>query len=212
VSTELLIAIAAVGALMLFGSLGLAARAPRRGPPPRALFVHTLGQPRPRGTLDGSTVALPIVHHVEEIDLAVHPVVVRRVGKDGLSCADGIRADVDAAFLVRVNPTTDDILKAARAMGAARATDPAALADRFAAKFTEALEAVARTLDFDQLDRERLAYRDQVMAVVGRDLDGYALADLAIARLTQTPLEMLDPDNVLDAQGIQKIRSLTART
>lgn len=47
------------------------------------------------------------------------------------------------------------------------------------------------------------------LMVIGRDLNGYVLDDVAIDGLEQTPIELLDPNNVLDAQGIRKIRSLT---
>ena len=38
---------------------------------------------------------------------------------------------------------------------------------------------------------------------IGKDLNGYALEDIAIDYLEQTPLETLDPNNVLDAEGIR---------
>jgi uncharacterized membrane protein YqiK len=41
-------------------------------------------------------------------------------------------------------------------------------------------------------------------------LNGFVLDDAAIDFLEQTPLTMLDPDNILDAEGIKKITELTA--
>jgi hypothetical protein len=48
-----------------------------------------------------------------------------------------------------------------------------------------------------------------VVRVIGRDLNGYMLEDCAIDFLEQTPVEMLDKDNILDAHGIRKITELT---
>jgi uncharacterized membrane protein YqiK len=45
---------------------------------------------------------------------------------------------------------------------------------------------------------------------IGTDLNGYVLEDVAIDYLEQTPLEKLDPNNILDSQGIRKITQLTA--
>ena len=45
---------------------------------------------------------------------------------------------------------------------------------------------------------------------IGTDLNGYVLEDVAIDYLEQTPIEKLDPNNILDSQGIRKITELTA--
>ena len=47
--------------------------------------------------------------------------------------------------------------------------------------------------------------------MIGRDLNGYILDDAAIDYLEQTPLNSLDPHNILDAQGIRKITEITAK-
>jgi uncharacterized membrane protein YqiK len=44
-----------------------------------------------------------------------------------------------------------------------------------------------------------------VIESIGRDLGGYVLDDAAIEYLEQTPIEALDPNNILDAVGIRKI-------
>ena len=46
--------------------------------------------------------------------------------------------------------------------------------------------------------------------MIGTDLNGFVLDDCAIDYLEQTPIESLDPDNILDAEGIKKITDLTA--
>ncbi|MNM96686.1 Inner membrane protein YqiK [compost metagenome] len=46
--------------------------------------------------------------------------------------------------------------------------------------------------------------------MIGNDLNGYALEDVAIDYLEQTPKSLLDPSNILDAEGIRKITELTA--
>ncbi len=39
---------------------------------------------------------------------------VDRRGKDGLICHDNLRADITVAFYLRVNETTEDVLKVAK--------------------------------------------------------------------------------------------------
>jgi uncharacterized membrane protein YqiK len=208
---RLILVVVAMGALVCVGMTALIARTMRRVEPGTAMII-TRGTPEPRVVMSGVVVVLPYVNHADVIDLSVKAVVIDRRGKEGLVCRDCIRADLEATFLLRINPTTEDVLKVARSVGCARAADQATLEELFTAKFAEALATVARQLDFEELTRERDRFKDQVIAVIGRDLNGYVLDDVAIDRLEQTPLEHLDPENVLDAQGIKKIKSLTERT
>jgi flotillin len=80
----------------------------------------------------------------------------------------------------------------------------------FDAKFSEALKTVGKRFDFVQLYNERDHFKDEILKVIGTDLNGFTLDDCAIDFLEQTAIENLDPDNILDAEGIKKITELTA--
>ena len=76
-----------------------------------------------RGTkvsFSGLTV-FPIIDKAEYMDISVKRVEIYRHGQNGLICMDNMRADIKVAFFVRVNQTTDDVLKVAQAVGCARA-------------------------------------------------------------------------------------------
>jgi uncharacterized membrane protein YqiK len=156
-------------------------------------------------------LVVPLLHEVEVLDISTHVLTMERRGRDGLVCRDSIRADVRAAFLVRVNGTAGDVLAAARSVGCARAGDPAALLELFGAKFIEALRTVAHQIDFEALARRRDEFKDQVVEVIGRDLSGFILDDVAIESVEQTPIASLDPSHVLDAEGIRKITEITSQ-
>ena len=76
-------------------------------------------------------------------------------------------------------------------------------------KFSEALKTVGKQLEFEDLYKKRETFRDQIKEVIGRDLNGFVLDDVAIDYLEQTPLELLDAQNILDAIGIKKITEIT---
>jgi uncharacterized membrane protein YqiK len=69
---------------------------------------------------------------------------------------------------------------------------------------------VGKRFDFVQLYNERDHFKSEILKVIGTDLNGFTLDDCAIDFLEQTQLENLDPDNILDAEGIKKITELTA--
>lgn len=202
-----------VAALVLVLSGGLLAFVLRAAwrvvPSGQALIINRSNGPA-RVTFANALV-LPLVQRGELIDLGVKKVVIVRRGKDGLSCRDGMRADLEATFHVQVNRNVEDILLVAQSLGSARAGDQETLAALFTARFSEALKIVARNFDFEDLHSKREAFRDKVLEVIGMDLNGYVIDNLAIDSLHQTPLEQLDPNNILDAQGIKKIRSLAAK-
>ncbi|MEV4312919.1 flotillin family protein [Actinocrispum sp. NPDC049592] len=155
-------------------------------------------------------VVLPVLHRAEVMDISVKTIEINRAGTEGLICRDNIRADIRITFFVRVNKTVEDVVKVAQAIGTARASDETTLQELFNAKFSEALKTVGKQLDFVDLYTKRDDFRDQIIRVIGTDLNGYSLEDAAIDYLEQTPMTQLDPANILDAQGIRKITELTA--
>ncbi len=123
---------------------------------------------------------IPILHRAEQMDLSVKRIEIKRQGSSGLICQDNVRADIEVAFFVRVNNRTEDILQVAQSLGCARASEKAALVELFDAKFSEALKTVGKRFDFVELYEERDKFKDEILKVIGRDLDGYTLNDCAI--------------------------------
>lgn len=154
---------------------------------------------------------LPVVHRVDIMDISIRRIEIFRHGSEGLICRDNVRADIKVAFFIRVNNVIKDVLQVADAIGVRRASDPERLFELFDAKFSEALKTVGKKFDFTDLYTERDKFKDEILAHIGTDLNGYILDDAAIDYLEQTDLNKLDPNNILDAEGIKKITDLTAK-
>lgn len=158
----------------------------------------------------GGIFVVPIIHRYEQMDISVKRVEIAREGKDGLICKDNLRADIRVAFFVRVNQTSEDVLKVAQLLGCKKASDPETLMAFFDAKFSEALKTVGKKFDFVQLYTDRETFKNEILQIIGTDLNGYVLDDAAIDYLEQTDINLLNADNILDAEGIKKITELTA--
>ncbi len=182
---------------------------PRQVEQGKALVINSFITGTVRVSFTGALIWVPF-HKVEEMDISVKTIEIDRRGTDGLICRDNIRADIKVNFFVRVNKTQDDVIKVAQAIGCIRASNQDTLEILFSAKFSEALKTAGKRLDFEDLYTKRHEFRDMIIEVIGTDLNGYQLEDCAIDYLEQTPLEHLDPTNILDAQGIRKITELTA--
>ncbi|WP_433266222.1 SPFH domain-containing protein [Actinosynnema sp. CS-041913] len=197
----------AVGLVVLIALLIMVSRLFRKIEQGKALIISKV---RKVDVTFTGAIVLPVLHRAEIMDISVKTIEIRRAGTEGLICRDNIRADIRITFFVRVNKTVEDVIKVAQAIGTARASDETTLQELFSAKFSEALKTVGKQLDFVDLYTKRNEFRDQIIQVIGTDLNGYSLEDAAIDYLEQTPMAQLNPSNILDAQGIRKITELTA--
>ncbi len=159
---------------------------------------------------DKGMYVIPVFHKVEIMDISVKKIQIERIGENGLLCKDNMRADIKVAFFVRVNNEVDYIKKVAQTVGCERASDISTLEELFEAKFSEALKTVGKKFDFVELYEARREFRDEIVDIIGTDLNGYTMEDCAIDYLEQTSVTYLKSDNILDAEGIKKITELTA--
>ncbi len=155
-------------------------------------------------------LVIPVLHKMEIMDISVKKLEIERTGVNGLICKDNIRADIKVAFFVRVNKSAADIVNVAQTIGCERASEIEVLRNLFDAKFSEALKTVGKKFEFVELYEARREFRDEIINIIGTDLNGYVLDDCAIDDLEQTSLNVMKPDNILDAEGIKKITELTA--
>jgi uncharacterized membrane protein YqiK len=195
--------------IIVFGTLAMFARFYRQVEQGRALIVNTASK-QPIVAFTG-TMVYPVINRAETMDLSVKTIEIDRRGKEGLICNDNIRADINVTFFIRVNKTADDVLKVAQSIGCARASNTETLKELYTAKFAEALKTVGKHFNFDQLYTKRDEFKDKIIEVIGKDLNGFILDDAAIDYLEQTPLEALDRDNIMDADGIRKITEITVQ-
>ncbi|WP_295233654.1 flotillin family protein [uncultured Chryseobacterium sp.] len=155
-------------------------------------------------------IVIPIIHRMESMDISVKKLEIAREGRAGLICKDNMRADIQVAFFIRVNKSVDDIVNVGQTIGCQRASDIHTLRELFEAKFSEALKTVGKKFEFIELYEARSEFRQEILDIIGTDLNGYVLDDCAIDYLEQTSIESLDKDNILDSEGIKKITELTA--
>lgn len=207
IETTLLVIVAFV-AIVLLGIVAMIFSFYKKVPQGQAL-VRT-GWGGPKVVYDKGIFVIPVIHMVEQMDLSVKTIEISRMKNDGLICKDNLRADIKVVFFIRVNKQADDIFTVAQTIGCVRGSDPQTLHQLFEAKFSEALKTVGKRFDFSELYDSRLRFRQEIVEIVAKGLNGYILDDCAIDYLEQTPLSYLSEDNILDSEGIKKITELTA--
>ena len=198
----------AVGLVVLLALLLMVTRLFRKVEQGKALIISKVRDVHVTFT---GAIVLPVLHKAEIMDISLKTLTLDRRGREGLTCKDNIRADIKVYFYVRVNETAEDVKKVAKSIGTARASDQDTLQELFNSKFSEALKTVGKQFDFEELFTHREQFRHAIVSLIGTDLNGYSLEDVAIDELEQTPLHQHDSNNILDAQGISKITERTAK-
>ncbi len=197
-----------IGVLFVFSMLIMIAKFYNKVEQGQALIINKL-RAEPEISTTGGMV-IPIIHKKEIMDISTKRMMLERKGRSGLICQDNIRADIIITFYIRVNETKEDILRVAKQVGCERSSYPETLQELFEAKFSEALKTVGKQLNFTELFTQRDRFRDKIKEVIGQDLSGYVLEDVAIDFLEQTSIKDLDPNNIMDSEGIRRITELTA--
>ena len=203
----MMIAIGIIGFIMFCGIFALLIRCWQKVSQGFAIVRNGMGGTK---VSFSGMIVIPILHKSELMDISVKRIEIDRSGEDGLICKDNIRADIKVCFFIRVNKDKEDVERVAQFLGCERASEENSLRSLFEPKFSEALKTVGKQFDFVELYNMRNEFREQIVRIIGTDLNGYVLDDAAIDYLEQTDLEKLNPNNVLDAEGIKKITDLTA--
>jgi len=207
-TTYLIFTVLGLSALFVLLFFGMLARWYKKVPQGKALIRTGTGGLKI--SFNGMFI-VPVFHEVEWMDISLKRIEIAREKNQGLICKDNMRADIRVVFFVRVNNNESDVSKVAQSIGCERASDSNALKDLFEAKFSEALKTVGKQFEFIELYNSRDKLRLEILNTIGGDLNGYILDDCAIDFLEQTSLAELNPDNILDSEGIKKIIDLTAK-
>ncbi|MGE0607352.1 MAG: flotillin family protein [Pirellulales bacterium] len=174
-------------------------------------FVRT-GMGGAKVIKDGGTTVLPVVHQIIPVSLETMRLNVERRGTHALITRDNLRVDLSAEFYIKVQANTDDILQAARSLGArnVRSDEVSLLVQE---KLVSALRTVAATKDLVELHSKRDEFASAVQAIVTHDLasNGLTLESVTISALDQTDPGQLQERNVFDAQGLRKIAEITEK-
>ena len=174
----------------------------------RAFYVTGMGTPKV--VIDGGSLVVPLVHELTPVLLQTMKLEVIRKGAEALICKDFLRVDVAAEFYIRVDKTEEGVKAAATTLGR-DAMNPDSVKSRFMEKLVSALRTVAATMDLNELHQNREQFGASVTEAVTKDIEpnGLILETVTISQLDQTDVKNLKPENVFDAQGLQKATEIT---
>ncbi len=168
-------------------------------------FVRT-GLGGEKIVLSGGAFVLPIIHNITTVGMRTLRIEVRRGGDKSFITKNRMRVEIVAEFYVRVTPTKEAVSVAAGSLGK-RTLEPESLRELVQGRFIDALGVVAAQMTMEEIQEKRGEYIKAVKALVKDSLSetGLELEAVSLTGLDQAGLEVFNPSNVFDAEGLTQL-------
>ena len=171
-------------------------------------FVRT-GLSGEKVVLSGGAFVLPIVHNITTVGMRTLRIEVKRSGDKSFITKNRMRVEIVAEFYVRVTPTKEAVSIAAGTLGK-RTMEPDSLRDLVQGRFVDALGVVAAQMSMEEIQEKRGEYINAVKGIATESLSstGLELEAVSLTGLDQAGLEVFDPSNAFDAEGLTQLTEL----
>src|SRR5512136_2326145 len=174
--------------------------------PANRAFVRTGGLFRkphapPKVVMNGGAWVFRTIHELTWVDLGTMAIEIERTENNALLTIDPQYADIKAIFYIKVNPTVEGIIDAARTIGG-KQVDANAVKQLVDAKLDGALRDVAASFTLMSLHQEREKFIQEVQNRLKTDLEenGLVLEAVSILTLRAARQGSFGTDDVFGAQ------------
>ena len=168
-------------------------------------FVRT-GMLGEKVVISGGAFVLPIIHNITQVGMRTLSLSIKRAGDRSLITKDRMRAELITEFFTKVPPEAKAVSTAAQTLGN-RTLDPEHLKEVVAGRFADALGEVAAKMTLDEIQENRGQFVKDVAKIANESIGhtGLALETVSIISLDQAPIEMFNPANTFDSQGLTQL-------
>ena len=168
-------------------------------------FVRT-GLRGEKVVISGGAFVLPIIHNITSVGMRTLGIEVKRGGDKSFITKNRMRVEIVAEFYVRVTPNKEAVSIAAGTLGK-RTMEPESLRDLVQGRFVDALGIVAAQMSMEEIQEQRGAYIKAVKDIVAESLGstGLELEAVSLTSVDQAGLEVFDPSNAFDAEGLTQL-------
>jgi len=168
-------------------------------------FVRT-GMLGEKVVISGGAFVLPIIHNITQVGMRTLNINIKRAGDKSLITKDRMRAELITEFFTKVPPEQRAVATAAQTLGN-RTLDPEHLKEVVAGRFADALGEVAAKMTLDEIQENRGQFVKEVTKIANESIGhtGLALETVSIISLDQAPIEMFNPANTFDSQGLTQL-------
>ena len=156
--------------------------------------------------LSGGAFVLPIIHNITSVGMRTLRIEVKRGGDKSFITKNRMRVEIIAEFYVRVTPSKEAVSIAAGTLGK-RTMEPESLRELVQGRFVDALGIVAAQMTMEEIQEKRGEYIKEVKVIVAESLGatGLELEAVSLTSLDQAGLEVFNPSNAFDAEGLTQL-------
>jgi uncharacterized membrane protein YqiK len=168
-------------------------------------FVRT-GMFGEKVVISGGAFVLPIIHNITQVGMRTLSLSIKRDGDKSLITKDRMRAELVTEFFTKVPAEAKAVSTAAQTLGN-RTLDPEHLKEVVAGRFADALGEVAAKMTLDEIQENRGQFVKEVAKIANESIGhtGLALETVSMISLDQAPIEIFNPANTFDSQGLTQL-------
>ncbi len=168
-------------------------------------FVRT-GMFGEKVVISGGAFVLPIIHNITQVGMRTLSLSIKRAGDKSLITKDRMRAELVTEFFTKVPAEAKAVSTAAQTLGN-RTLDPEHLKEVVAGRFADALGEVAAKMTLDEIQENRGQFVKEVTKIANESIGhtGLALETVSMISLDQAPIEIFNPANTFDSQGLTQL-------
>ena len=194
--------------IILIGAVGLYQLLFIKIPKDSVLIINDMGQ-EPKIHFSGP-VYCPLIYKKTFIKIKLISFKIELNNNKNLVFKDNEQANICVIFNLKVNETSEDVLKAVKAMGVKRISNQKAVSEFFDARFIEALRKVAEQTELVNLLQNQADFLDGIINTIGSDLNGYVLKEVIINHVTPTVIFTQDGENTDEPDAISEMNAMIA--
>lgn len=156
--------------------------------------------------IDGGTLALPIFHRVDRVNMRSMRLRAARKGADALISSDRQRVDLVLEFNLRVEPTEEGIATAAQTLGS-KAFREDEMQSLMEGNLIDAVQSEVALRSMDSLHDDRSALCEAISTRLSAKVErsGLRVESVSLVHLDQTPFSALDDNNAFNALGMRRL-------
>ena len=168
-------------------------------------FVRT-GMFGEKVVISGGAFVLPIIQNITQVGMRTLSLSIKRAGDKSLITKDRMRAELVTEFFTKVPAEAKAVSTAAQTLGN-RTLDPEHLKEVVAGRFADALGEVAAKMTLDEIQENRGQFVKEVAKIANESIGhtGLALETVSMISLDQAPIEIFNPANTFDSQGLTQL-------
>ncbi|MCK5725973.1 MAG: hypothetical protein KAH22_03985 [Thiotrichaceae bacterium] len=157
--------------------------------------------------IDSGMVTIPILQRHIKISMKTMEIEAARENKKSVLSKDYLRVDVIAHFFIKVDATDEAVTKAAQTLGD-KTFDLDEMVDILEERCESALIAIINGTNFKTLHEDKTTVVKNIKNYIKADLatNGLALQSVAIKHVEQAQQEFFNPQNLMDTQGLTRIK------